>query len=107
MVGDKALSREITDREWGAGITNIVTRHDIVPRILLAAWEGGKVAGLGLLLASVRGMQTREQRRQQLQLPAQQDGLRGLVHKARTRTICAVQRDNWLQRCVPAMCLYD
>jgi hypothetical protein len=91
MVGDKKLSREVTERGWGASITNIVTRHDIVPRILLAAWEGGKIAGLSALLVACTGLTTREQRLQQKQLPAQQEGLASLVRKARADLSCAAE----------------
>ncbi len=87
MVGDALLSREVTERGWGPGITNIVTRHDIVPRILLAAWEGGKIAGLGALLVVFSGLTTRDQQALQKQLPAQQGGVAALLRKASPRML--------------------
>ena len=70
MVGDAKLSVGITVRGWGGSITNIVTRHDIVPRILLAAWEGGKIVGLAALLSAVKSLLPGDQLRQPL--PAQE-----------------------------------
>ena len=99
MIGDSKLSEEITRLEWGASITNIVTRHDIVPRILLAAWKGSKIAGLGALLVACKGMEKPGERRQEL--PAEQEGLSGLVYKACCRVFCCAAVSACLIRCIP------
>ena len=50
MVGDQDLCNKVEELGWAADITNIVSRHDIVPRLLLAPWKAGRIAGMSKFL---------------------------------------------------------
>ena len=50
MVGDQDLCDKVQQLGWASDITNIVSRHDIVPRLLLAPWKAGKIAGMSKFL---------------------------------------------------------